>query len=148
MSDYKWYEVKLRYDKAQDDGTDKRVLESYLVSAVSFSDAEQRIAEEMGKYISGAFEVEAAKKNSVSEIVYGEGTWYLAKVSFVTLDEHSGEEKVKTSSLYVSADGFDEALKTLNEHMKTSMTNWYVLSLAMSNILDVFDHDSKGTDGV
>ena len=40
-----------------EDGLKKKVTETYVVDAVSFTEAEARIIEEMSAYISGEFEV-------------------------------------------------------------------------------------------
>ena len=52
-----WYEVTAKYDKTQEDGSQKKVNELYLVDAVSCSDAENRAVEELKPYISGEFKV-------------------------------------------------------------------------------------------
>ena len=38
-----WFETKVRYDKTQEDGTQKRVTEIYIVDALSDTEAEQTI---------------------------------------------------------------------------------------------------------
>ena len=57
-----WFEVKVKYTKMIDDGTFKRVSESFLVAAMTFGDAEERIYEELGNLIRGEFIVTAIKK--------------------------------------------------------------------------------------
>ena len=46
-----WFECKIRYEKVMEDGLQKKVNESYVVDALSFSEAEERIMEEMSSYI-------------------------------------------------------------------------------------------------
>ena len=41
-----WFETKIRYDKTQEDGTQKKVTEQYVVDALSFTEAESSIIEE------------------------------------------------------------------------------------------------------
>ena len=53
----KWFETKVRYEKMMEDGQQKKVTEQYVVDALSFGEAEQRITEEMSSYISGEFDV-------------------------------------------------------------------------------------------
>ena len=57
-----WFECKIRYEKVMEDGLQKRVSENYVVDALSFSEAEERIIEEMSHFISGQFEVVDIKK--------------------------------------------------------------------------------------
>ena len=47
----KFYEVKIQYQKMQDDGREKKVTEQYVVEALSFTEAEARITEEMNPCI-------------------------------------------------------------------------------------------------
>ena len=56
-----WIETKLRYEKIDERGKQKKVTESYLVDALSFTEAEARIIKEMKPYISGEFTVSAVK---------------------------------------------------------------------------------------
>ncbi len=52
----------MKYEKVMEDGLQKQVVEQYVVDALSFAEAEQRITEEMSQYISGGFEVTDVKK--------------------------------------------------------------------------------------
>ena len=66
-----WFECKIRYEKVMDDGLQKKVTESYVVDALSFSEAEERIIEEMSSYISGEFDVTDIKKAELDKDYYG-----------------------------------------------------------------------------
>ncbi len=46
-----WFECKVRYDKMQENGMVKKVNEPYLVDALTFTEAEARIIEEMKPFI-------------------------------------------------------------------------------------------------
>ena len=46
-----WFECKIRYEKTMDNGMNKKVTEPYLVDALSFTEAEARIIEEMTPFI-------------------------------------------------------------------------------------------------
>ena len=65
-----WFECKIRYEKVMEDGLQKKVTESYVVDALSFSEAEKRIIEEMSSYISGEFDVADIKKAAYKEIFF------------------------------------------------------------------------------
>ena len=41
-----WYECKVKYEKTLETGTQKKVTEAYLVDAMSFTEAENRIIED------------------------------------------------------------------------------------------------------
>jgi hypothetical protein len=55
-----WFECKISYEKMMDNGVQKKVTESYLVDALSFTEAEARIVEEMKPFISSAEKKTAA----------------------------------------------------------------------------------------
>lgn len=139
-------ETKVKYEKTLETGVQKKVSELYLVKAESFTEAEARIIEEMTPFIEGEFEVDAVKKNPVAEIFRGEGIFYCAKVGFITLDEKSGVEKTTTSTMLVQAEDFDGAVKNLKELMKGTMSDWKVVSISESNILDVYDKRGTSED--
>ena len=48
-----WFECKIQYEKTMEDGLQKKVVDAYTIDALSFTEAEQRILEEMSAYISG-----------------------------------------------------------------------------------------------
>lgn len=94
-----WFECKIKYEKMLEDGTQKKVTEQYTVDALSFTEAEKRIMEEMSSYISGAFEVSDIKKASYKEVFFSDqdsaDKWYKAKLQFITLDEKTAKEKTQ-----------------------------------------------------
>ena len=85
-----WFECKIAYEKVMEDGLQKKVKENYVVDALSFTEAESRIMEEMSSYISGEFTIEDIKIASYKEIFFSEeemaDRWYKAKLQFITID--------------------------------------------------------------
>jgi hypothetical protein len=67
-----WFETKIKYEKTMEDGLTKKVTEQYVVDALSFTEAERRIIEEMTNYISGAFDVADIKKATYKEIFFSD----------------------------------------------------------------------------
>lgn len=61
-----WFECKVRYDKLMENGMQKKVNEPYMVDALSFTEAEARIIEEVTPFISGDFSVSAVKRTIAS----------------------------------------------------------------------------------
>lgn len=135
-----WFECKVRYDKMQDNGVIKKVNEPYLVDAMTFTEAEARIIEEMKPYISGEYSVSSEKKTKISEIFFNEGAdrYYLVKVNFITLDENSGIEKKTVSQILVQASDFEDAVQKFKEGMKGSMADYEIGSITETMIMDVF----------
>lgn len=135
-----WFETKVRYDKMQENGTVKKVTEPYLVDALSFTEAEARIIEEMTPRISGEFSVSAVKKGTISEIFRDESgdKWYRVKVAFISLDERSGIEKKSVSTMMVQACDFRNALENFIDGMKGTMADFEIQSIVETAIMDVY----------
>ncbi|MCM1235136.1 MAG: DUF4494 domain-containing protein [Ruminococcus flavefaciens] len=124
----------------QDNGTLKRVTQSYLVDALSFTEAEARIIEEVKPYISGEFTVSAVAKSKIAEIFWNENAdrWYQVKVAFITIDEKTAAEKRNVSVIMVQACDFNNALENFLDGMKGTMADFEIVSIAETNIVDVF----------
>ena len=90
-----------------ENGMNKKVTEPYLVDALSFTEAEARIIEEMTPYISGEFTVSDIKRARYSELFFAEDAeadrWFKCKLTFITLDEKSGSEKKTSTNVLVQA---------------------------------------------
>ncbi len=65
---HNWFECKIRYEKVAENGMNKKVTEPYLVDALSFTEAESRIIEEITPFISGEFTVADIKRANYSEL--------------------------------------------------------------------------------
>lgn len=139
-----WFETKVKFEKVTDDGLQKKVTELYVVDALSFSEAEARITEEMSHYINGVFDVDGIKKTNYKEIFFSDDQaadkWYKAKLQFTTVDEKS--EREKKSSIYYLVQGFslDDARLSIDIAMGGTMLDYSVASVVETSIMDVFNH--------
>ena len=140
-----WFECVIKYDKVQENGMEKKVSESYLVDAISFTEAEARSIEEMKPFISGDFLVSGIKRSNISELFFDEtgDKWFKCKVNFITLDEKSGAEKRTASYMLVYASTVDEADKNLKEGMKGTLADYEIESIKETKIMDVYPYNSK-----
>ena len=135
-----WFECKVRYDKLMENGMQKKVNEPYMVDALSFTEAEARIIEDVTPFISGDFSVSAVKRTNISEIFWDDSAdkWYHVKVNFITIDEKSAVEKKTTSHILVAATDFKGALDNFMEGMKGTMADFEIASIAETTIMDVY----------
>ena len=144
-----WFECKIRYEKTMEDGLQKKVTEAYVVDALSFSEAEERIIEEMSSYISGEFTVTDIKKAPYGEIFFSDqemaDSWYKAKLQFITIDEKTEKEKRTSVNYLVQAGSFNGAVKNLEEVMGGTMIAYTISSVAETTLMDVFEHVAKST---
>lgn len=138
----KYFEVKVKMQKTQEDGTQKKVSEQYVVEAATFGEAERRITECLKPYIEGEFNVTDIKIAGYCQIVNGDENadkFFKAKVTFVTLDETTGKEK-KTSELYlVQSETLESAESDVKNYLNDGNTT--ISSIAETAILDVFTLD-------
>ena len=145
-----WFICKIRYEKMQENGMQKKVTESYVIDAVSFTEAEERITEEMSAYISGEFEVKDISLAPFCEIFLDEklsaDRYYKAKLAFIAIDEKSGNEKRQNVTYLVHAENFNEAVKNVDEVMGGTMIDYEIISIAETQIMDVFEYHPKETE--
>ena len=143
---YQWFECKVKFDKTQEDGSIKKVSEPYLVDAISFTEAEKRIIEEMKPFISGEFEVADIKRVRLAEIFETKeesaDRWFKAKLVFVTFDENSGKEKKTPSFVLIQAADLRAALKRLDEGMKDAMLDYTIAELKETPLMDVYHYNT------
>ena len=142
-----WFECKIRYEKTMENGMVKKVTEPYLVDALSFTEAEARIIEEMKPFISGEFTVSDIKRANYSELFFSEeeaaDRWFKSKLLFITLDEKSGNEKKVASNVLIQAADLRDAVKKLDEGMKGSMADYIISSMAETAIMDVYPYSAE-----
>ena len=140
----KYYEVKIQYQKMQEDGKEKKVTEQYVVEALTFTEAESRIIEEMTPYISGEFDVVSEKIAPYNEIFLSDRTdddkWFISKVGFITLDERTDKEKKQTFRYLVQAATSELALDYTKEMFSHGMSDYCIEAVQDTPTIDVFLH--------
>lgn len=137
---HNWFECKVTYEKMMENGMQKKVTEPYLVDALSFTEAEARIIEEIQPYITGDFTVADIKRAKISELFFNEAgdRFFKFKVYFITLDEKSGAEKKTAVNMLAQACTLKEAIAVLEEGMKSTMADYSIGSVAETMLMDVF----------
>ena len=143
----KFYEVKIQHQKMQEDGREKKVTEQYVVEALSFTEAEARIIEEMTPYISGEFDVVSEKIAPYNEIFLSDRTdddkWFISKVGFITIDEKTAKEKKQTFRYLVQAATSELALDYTKEMFSHGMSEYCIEAVQDTPTLDVFLYEVK-----
>lgn len=137
-----YFLTNIRYEKVLGNGLVKKVTEHYLVDALSFTEAEKRIIEEMIPFISGEFTVTAVKASGYSEIFLSSepssDRYFKVKLMFVTLDEKTGNEKKTPTNMLVQASDIRHAIQRIDEEMKGTMADYWIASIQETSILDVY----------
>ena len=82
-----WFEAKVRYDKAMENGDLKKVTETYVVDALSFGEAEKRAIEEITPFVNDGLEIADLKIAQYKEVFFADnqqaagGTWQSSRSS-------------------------------------------------------------------
>ncbi len=142
-----WFECKIAYEKVMEDGLQKKVSESYVVDALSFTEAEKRIMEEMSSYISGEFTIKDIKIAPYKEIFFSDDEladrWYKAKLEFITIDEKTEKEKRSAVNYLVQAGTLKGAVGNIESVMGTTMIDYVIASVAETKLMDVFEYGKQ-----
>jgi len=122
----------------------KKVTELYTIDALSHAEAEERIIEEMSHYISGEYEVTSVVPAPYKEVFFSDSMeadrYFKAKLAFITINEKTEKEKRTAVTYLIHAQTFDGAVKAIHEVMGGTMIDYVVLSVAETNIMDVFEY--------
>lgn len=137
-----WIEVKVRYKKLTEKGLTVKVTESYLVDALSCTEAEARITEEVSPYVSEEFNVLSVNKTKIAEVFWNADAdkFYKVKMNYITIDEKTGAEKRTAQYIIVQASNFAEAFKNFNKGMDGSMADYEIESIAETKFVDVLKY--------
>jgi len=134
-----WFECKVKYHKSLETGQPVKVTEVHIVSAVSVSDAESRIIEELSPYADGDCLVIAVKKSNYKELFLGDSErFFQCKVAFISIDD-MGDEKKQAHAFLVSAEDFDAAVRQLKNNLKGTLSDWEVVSISETQIVSIFE---------
>ena len=146
-----YFEVKVKYEKVQEDGKEKKVTESYLVDALSFTECEKRIIEEMKLFISGEFEVYSIARTKYEDIVEKETDSNISRYKTKLVDslfDDKGKEKLVAHYLLVEGTSIDNAKDNLDEYMKTSMADFKVVTISETHIMDIYKYQNIAQNGI
>ena len=147
-----WFECTVAYTKVQDNGLEKKVSETYVVDAMSFTEAEARIIEEVTPFVNGEFEVKKVAKAPYREIAFddehdnADTHYYKMKVAFITLDEKTLKEKFDNVTMLVEACSLRDAMDNVDAVLQGSMTDYVSVNAVSTKIVDVFIHKSEKVD--
>ena len=120
----------------------KKVTESYLVDALNFTEAEERVIKEVTPFVSvGELEVVNIRPMRLAELLLDEESdkYYRAKVDLTTIDSAGQERKVGTA-MVVQADSLLEGTKSLLAHLDSGVSAYELVSIGELDILDVFQY--------
>lgn len=138
----KYFNCKVTFDKTDENGMSKKVTKNYIVDALSFTEAETRIVNEVQPYATGEFEITSVNRCNISDIIRDEdGFWYRCKLNYIVIDEERGIEKLAPSVLFVQSPDFNGAYGKCKEYINDSTSDIEIESITLSKVLKIFEYD-------
>lgn len=123
------------------------VTERYGVDALSFTEAETRIVEEMEACITGEYKITSEVQASYNDVIFSEDSedenWYKCKLQYIVINENTGKEKYTSINYLVQAKSVAKALSNITEFMKGSVTDYKVASIVATKLIEVFEYKIK-----
>lgn len=140
-----WYSCKVKHTRQLEDGTLKPVNDTFLIDAVSYTDAEKRIYEVIEQDVHSEFAVTNISKTNISEVINYEDVdkWYKCKVSYVTVDGDSDKELKVNTYFLVSADDIKQAYERVEDNLSSMLVPFDIPSITLTNIFDVYPYLEK-----
>ena len=134
----RYFEVKIKIDRVLEDGTEKKVSETYAVDAVSFTEAEARITAEMQPYITGNFAVTHEKIAQYTEVIFNGGElFFLVKYNLITVEADTMKEHRVPLYVLFQEESIDAAKEHAREYMKGAVVDYEIEAIRETKILDV-----------
>lgn len=141
----KYFECKVKYRKTNEQSVSKVVTETYLVDAISFTEAESRINEEIKQYIGEEFKVTNIRVTNYSEVHPQEdaASWFKSKVTLFAYDEETGKEQKTNMYILIQANDTKEAYDKTIVAMKSTMGEYSIPAVSLTNIIEFFPYFTK-----
>ncbi len=144
MSVHNWFECSAKYIQIDESGREAKVTESYMIDAISHTEAETRFCKELETMVQGAFIVKTIKPSNITEIIpsddESDDRWYKAKVLLIDADELTGKEKKSAVYYLVEARDLRKALCNLELSLASYIIPYEIASLADTKFMDVFPY--------
>ncbi len=143
-----WFSIKVKYSKPDQDGTESKVTEEYLVNAYSYTEAETRMYQVIADELGTAAEVATISRNNYAEVLrYDAGdAWWKAKITLVSFDEESGKERQTNQSLLVQAADIKDAYEKLNKKLGKGAMEFLIPNIGFTKITEVYEWDGASKD--
>jgi len=138
-----YFLCKAKYQKQDDQGRLKVVSEPYLVDAISFTEAETRMYEELSNLIQGEFFITNIGKSKIIDVFRYDDSdlWHRCKITYM-LEEEGGKEKKITQLFLITAHDVKQAYERMYESLSNMLVSFKVPEIVETPIIEVFEHIS------
>ena len=142
-----WYQATIRYQQPDDKGKNKAITETYLLDAVSYTDAEARIYGAVASNLADFHlsKLSRMRLNDVYFVEEGAETWFKLKVLFVTFDEKAQKDKKVPYNMLINAANPREAYDLLAERLG-KVVDYEITDVNITNILEVIPYEKDAAN--
>ena len=162
----RYYETSVRLDMVMEDGQVKNVKNTFVVDALSFTEAEARIYDYLAGY--QELDVFAIKRTKYEEILLDRTNvvceaaaksqdvtgvnsklsatadrYYKVRLNFLLIDEVTGKEKKEPHFYLVFANSVESCQQIIYLHMKGTLADYEVATIDETKVLDVLIHKTE-----
>lgn len=139
--DIGWYDTKVIYERVGESSRVEKVTENYLVEALSFSETERRVTEELAPSVRGEFYVKAVCPANYSDVITPEnstgGKWYKCKIQWLTENEETGKEKKISTFVLVRSKDISSSIRTMEDFYKELAQDYSIVGITEKNYIDI-----------
>lgn len=141
-----WFECTVKYDKLDPEtGKWKKVTEKYVVDALTFTEAESRITEELKTLApTGEFEISDISKAKYQDVILAENdennTFHKVTIEFYSWNEKADKHQITRMSMLVEASNLREALNNVDESLRGTLVDYLSVNAISTKIMDVFTY--------
>ena len=140
-----WFEVAIKVERAQDDGSAKFVKETYCLDAMSFTEAETRIYKEFPSLESSS--ILTIKRAQYSEFISAQDStaekYWRVKSKLIELNEKTSKPKKTPLQVLVCADTNSDAYRIVSEVFSEGMYDFEISDINESPVIDVLRYDHE-----
>ena len=134
------YSVNVKYLKLSENGEGyKKINETFLVNAVSFTDAEAKITEEMMMRTKEEFMVQAIKRENYSYVLTNDedgGYFFNAVVSYSSLDDDGENQKKIRMNMCVETSNIEKVSDIVAKVLADSV-DYNLIKVGLTKIIYV-----------
>lgn len=141
-----YFECVAQYTRVDEStGREKKVNETYLIDAVSYGEAEERINDELRWITSGECRVKRISPANYSEVIGVEGgdRYYKARVQTTLIDEACGSAKKVVTTSLVCASTVEDATACVHKAWENCTIDYTILAVVESKIVEVMLYDES-----
>lgn len=144
-----WFQTKVKFLRQMDNGLIKQITEQYLVDAMSFTETEARVMQEVGEGMREVTMMSVARSPIKEVVFYGDtDLWFKVKVTYSLMDEETEKEKKITTYFLVNANDVKEAYERTEEHLKEMLVPFQIPKIEESPIIDVYQYEKAMRPGL